>query len=708
MCLQDSRLRWMPQYKLWARGLWINASGRFGTLTSMKTLAILSWRLTTQHLDLPIDSRPYYLLHRVVRGSPWYVRPKSKPPLFLDFSIVSNAGQYLSVDSRPVSGSKGSLKHIISTYKSYLRSGSSVESFQNFKDPFLYLHIICPSGSYDANVEPAKDDVLFSDADFVIATLHGFLESIYGELQTPKAGSRPGSNSKPGAFDLLLARKPRPTESSLWNADRRGRKIPSNTYNVGEQVNDYHVIGSNTVQRTQDSDEEKALRDVEISNPWTFAKIHTSVRHSNTSNRVELQRPNDQLLTPARQAGELTDDTRERLQEQRQSYVPTSSLPTPARTQAGHSTPSSAQPSPAHNPFSFPQKVWLKNNDENAPRKDSTSQRGLYDQEIVREDETRRRQTRGRDFVSARTLSLEAPPDGIPELQADRIRGLMPRERLGTNSKKGSFSTERVLPNIRLVRNNASAFARFDSNSINDSILAHSISFGNPDLVASKGDERRKQGTLQAIQRLKPMTEPRAAHVFQENSHPSSSAIPSPHKNRQTLQTLYLLENTPAAASRNPNPKEIFEQGDPRAYLLHSFQQQRNNDNEILNSSSAHHGPSRNREKTSPLPLEAIPEELTTRDLILVIPTTKLDINGLLAGLRSKTSEDEGFLLDEYIASAEFVGAFLSSSSESNNKSSMRAHRYESKIRALLASVYGNEVSAEHDKLRFSDLRSKS
>ena len=602
-----------------------------------------------------------------------------------------------------------------------------MENFHDYKDPFLYLHIICPSGSYDVNVEPAKDDVLFADADFIIAKLERFLSSVYGELPTPKAASRSKGNSKPGDFDILLARKPRPTESPLWAADCRSRKVPSKIGKQVEDDHDHYAIDGNTVLRTQDSDEEKALRDVKISNPWTFAKIHTSIRHGNTSKDVESRRPNNQLLTPAHQAGDPTDDNRQRLQKQRQSHVSSSGLPSPTRTPADHSNPSCVQQSPTHNPSSFPKKASRKKNDKHAPTEENTPQRGddatgvlnswvpitkpknkffipsgadLFDHEFVREDETRRPHTRGRDFVSARTLSPDAPLNGIPELQADRSRGLMPRHRLEMTLKNGSFSPERVLPKT--------SCASSDTDTITDFSLIHSISSKNPDLVASSDDERRKQGTLQSIQQLKSMTESRTAHALQESSPTSSNPIPSPHKNGQTLQACYVLENTPTAAP-NPISKAIFEQGDPRAYLLDSIQQHNSNNNKTMKLSSAHHRLSRNSRKTSLLPLEAVREEITTRDLILVIPTTNLDIHGLLAGLRSTTtSEDDGLLLDEYIASGEFFAGLpfssSASTSESNNndKSSMQADLYESKIYALLAKVYGDEVGAEDEKLKFS------
>lgn len=589
-----------------------------------------------------------------------------------------------------------------------------MESFHDCKDPFLYLHIICPSSSYDANVEPAKDDVLFADTDFVIARLEWFLKSIYGELKTPTAACRPRANPKSGGFDLLLARKPRPAESPLWTAECRDRKIPCNNHVVGEQVEDdrdNHAVDSNSV------DEEGDLRDVKISNPWTFAKINATVRYGDTPQKFELQSPNNQLLTPARQAGEPTDDKRQRTHEQRQFQVPKSGLRSPARTQADHLTPSRTQPPPAHNQFCFPQKAWREKKDEDAPTKENTPQRGddtadisnswlpvsksrnnflnpsapaFFNHEIVREDETRRPETRGGDFVSARTLPLLAPLNRIPELQDDRIRGLIPPEQVGMNLKKGSFSPEQGLPNIRHVWNDASACARSEGDSITDSGLVHSISFGNPGLVASEDGERRRQGTLQTIELLKPMTEPRTANALQENLHPSHT-IPSPYKNCQ-------------AASPNPKPKAASEPGDPRAYPPDPFQQQHNNsNNETLNPSSPHHRPGQNHREMQLLPLEAMREELATRNLTLVIPTTKLDINGLLAGLRriTGTSEEERLLLDEYIASGEFFGGFPFHS-ENYGELSMQTQQYELKIRALLASVFGDEAGAKLERINFS------
>ncbi|KAI4168445.1 MAG: hypothetical protein LQ343_006395 [Gyalolechia ehrenbergii] len=129
-----------------------------------------------------------------------------------DLSAICSVGHFISVDSRPVSCTRGTLKQVVQLSKSYLRSSSSTPIDQKTVDPFLCMNIVCPPGSYDANVEPAKDDVLFADSSRVLKLVEVFLRSHYGDLKlTVKqtANSRHGI-PKPRAFDLLLARKPPP------------------------------------------------------------------------------------------------------------------------------------------------------------------------------------------------------------------------------------------------------------------------------------------------------------------------------------------------------------------------------------------------------------------------------------------------------------------------------------------------------------------
>lgn len=133
-----------------------------------------------------------------------------------DGSVLSNVSQYLSIDSRPVSCTRGTLKQIISLYKSALRSTTISETNAKIVDPFLWLNIACPAGSYDANVEPAKDDVLFVNSEELLGSVERWFHSVYGEVrpESPKPSAATISALKPRGIELLFARKEAPVESA--------------------------------------------------------------------------------------------------------------------------------------------------------------------------------------------------------------------------------------------------------------------------------------------------------------------------------------------------------------------------------------------------------------------------------------------------------------------------------------------------------------
>ncbi len=156
-------------------------------------------------------------------------------PLPPDLSSITRAGQYLSIDSRPMSSARGTLKLIIGFYKAYLRSSRGMDSSDKIDDPFICMNIICPAGSYDANIEPAKDDALFTDASLVLAIVEKFFKSVYGELQsTSKVLPAPKAPTpRPQGFDALLARKPQPPSISSPQlatpsiSDKKNRSLES-------------------------------------------------------------------------------------------------------------------------------------------------------------------------------------------------------------------------------------------------------------------------------------------------------------------------------------------------------------------------------------------------------------------------------------------------------------------------------------------------
>ncbi|KAL4973811.1 hypothetical protein BDW66DRAFT_161778 [Aspergillus desertorum] len=100
----------------------------------------------------------------------------------IDFTKFNNLGQYISIDHRPLSSGGGAARNIIKLYKTYLRSAASRNGLSPpITDPFCCIHILCPKGSYDINVEPLKDDVLFEDQQTVLSLVEGLLRATYGD-----------------------------------------------------------------------------------------------------------------------------------------------------------------------------------------------------------------------------------------------------------------------------------------------------------------------------------------------------------------------------------------------------------------------------------------------------------------------------------------------------------------------------------------------
>lgn len=109
-----------------------------------------------------------------------------------------------------MSSNRDPFKKITNIYKSFLTSGSLMSGEDRIKDPFLCMNIVCPPRSYDINIEPAKDGVLFTNTNLVIGEIEQFFQGLYGDLQVKTSGNLQSKVAGPKArgFDLLLARKP--------------------------------------------------------------------------------------------------------------------------------------------------------------------------------------------------------------------------------------------------------------------------------------------------------------------------------------------------------------------------------------------------------------------------------------------------------------------------------------------------------------------
>lgn len=132
-------------------------------------------------------------------------------------------GQYFSVDSRPVASDKGTMKKVTISFKKYLRSRlASRAPSEKLKNPFMRLNIACPKASYDPNVEPAKDDIIFENETLVLEAAEKMFKNFYGDCDTVMSKvARNNTATQPTGFDILLARTPQqdsPPPSSVVNA----------------------------------------------------------------------------------------------------------------------------------------------------------------------------------------------------------------------------------------------------------------------------------------------------------------------------------------------------------------------------------------------------------------------------------------------------------------------------------------------------------
>ncbi|KAJ5999849.1 Ribosomal protein S5 domain 2-type fold subgroup [Penicillium waksmanii] len=150
----------------------------------------------------------------------------------IDFSKINHIGQFVSLDGRPLSSSRGISHDIVKLFKSYLRSAASKDGFsKTIVDPFLCLQIECPQGAYDVNIEPGKDDVLFEDREIMLSLAENLLRDFYGQLpvDTKKSPTKDKSTSSNTAgtttgFNVLMARKH--TEGPPANQPANVRELP--------------------------------------------------------------------------------------------------------------------------------------------------------------------------------------------------------------------------------------------------------------------------------------------------------------------------------------------------------------------------------------------------------------------------------------------------------------------------------------------------
>lgn len=690
---------------------------------------------------------------------------------------------------------------MIGLYKSYLRSASSSTSGQNLVDPFLYMNIICPQGSYDINVEPAKDDALFTNNDLLLKVIQDFLTNVYGELRAKENEDVRPNPPKPRSqgFELLLARKP-PSEVAanqmqyLEGNDKSGHvKDMSSTTNgmkfnadsvpitvsyakthrpdasftspqstvrdpnsqqtspVSESLlEDTDGLANNSTVAVDgrawkrnmyanddfdvdnphsgfdehnkwslepELDGQDAICDINVSNPWAFAKINAPIRPLRKNREAEaVFDANGQLFTPVRQRGEARDDLGLPNGHDRFGVPlrrPRRDLPTPDSSRIGVSSALGLQSS-SPEPFPYPLKAWGKGEGGRAAVKPPVSERERYGNgaldtwvqksldshssspgrdDISLLDSDPSTANHPREFVSARSLPIGTPLSDIPAAAPRSTRKPGPRKHQQSGVNEPFVSplddTERVWFDLEPKRRTKPArLARSEND--RDAIVAitpirhdrevdstaefpssaASLEPMHPDLASIMDYELRKQAALdhRKIYLRQQAAAAIAAKLPNKNSTgsslPSQAPQTSPHNNRyhKAIAALHpaqdppLLEHTP-----------IFEPSDPRAYLIRA--QQREYAERLTNPAV------KRRRKTEMLPLEVVREESTARNLTLKLEVALRDL---------KKSVSQAAVSDAYVRSGDIEEAFAAAEAE-------RVRAWEGKLRDLNRMAFGEE-----------------
>lgn len=215
-------------------------------------------------------------------------------------SKIGGIGQYLSVDGRPVSANRGLFKQIVKSFKADLQK--VVVEAALIKEPFMYMAISCPEGSYDPNIEPAKDDVLFEDADAVLAAVQNLLDSAYPVVQQLQQSLHVPSCMEQYERERAVHIPVVTTKELLEDqSSEHSSALKSNMYDMDED--DLQLIASmadEPVQKTsgegEDLDEKPSVTST-FSNPWIMAEMNGRIGKTN------LGLPGrDQLITVVKES----------------------------------------------------------------------------------------------------------------------------------------------------------------------------------------------------------------------------------------------------------------------------------------------------------------------------------------------------------------------------------------------------------------------
>lgn len=604
---------------------------------------------------------------------------------YADFTKAGSSGQFLSVDGRPLSLSRGTPKDIISLYKSYIRSAVKTRQITvSLSDPFLCLHISCPKGSYDANVEPAKDDVLFADPEAILSLSESMFMDMYGSIgQSSQRNTDKGSTSVNDDFSLLMARRPAvylPASPPLTNPQLPGKQksfahsdiVPCET-TPRSSLNQ----SSREPESSSDAESDSRLSDKNSMNPWTLAKTHFFRSTKSSSNT--------QLLTPIRCRGQQRNEHHVE-NSQRVSRSPV--VPNPSYHGSQSSSPADARTSPSiRSPShasridkSIPRLTLSKTAVRQSDRErygngaldtwfQNTTQRSLnYSSSI---SPTTSENIQPADSDGADSVMLDDTDDLDSPVQPSKSIQKPFNLRLAPTSVRDSRSSDILMRQLSDLEERTFSARQQEFPVMEEwSARLHEAPSQSHDseIEEALDFERRKRAAILA--RREQIKNSRGSTISQPISK-------SPHQNRYLAAKAALtagISTGPTAVDASQlvvspsesSPASGLERNDPRAHLMHYLEMQQS-------ALVSEPGIQPKRTKTNRLPLEKIPDGFDIHDLALVCA---LSLDHLVLSSRPLLT------VDSYTQSGNAYEALSSSDVVSTSK------LWESTLVTLLQSKY--------------------
>ncbi|ODM21442.1 hypothetical protein SI65_02286 [Aspergillus cristatus] len=562
-----------------------------------------------------------------------------------DLTKVNNAGQYFGVDGRPLASGRGITRDITKLYRNYLRSSRGDEDA--VYDPFLCLQIQCPPGSYDVNIEPAKDDVLFEDPQRILSLIDDLFREMYGDI-AGSAEKKQSSNKGKGrasyndGFELLMAQKSPVLSASQVPAtgdDSESLFItPSSAFRRPSLPSISRSIEAST--QTVDKNSQNGIRrgsgDREALNPWSMTKLNAPFR---TPMRTQAGPSAVPLIT--------NTTRRESVQRHRgeNQMSPTSSessaLPSPPASNSNpnstSTSPMDARSSPDRRNLQPSLTASVQSSIRRARERDRErygngavdtwfsriTQPGLRESEDHRPENEEEEAPSLTQLVQSRFGSPDQSPSNTPETfedlftQDDNVyTQATPAPSQPLTQDKGSLRGPNQAAEIADKRQEFPVMEKW-------SARLHQLSGppSDPELEQALDFERRKkEAIIQRREEIRNRLErPPSTNSPHHSRYLAARASLNSRPNEQQSQLPFTLEYSVSKSTLSPF--------DPRAYLIRQ---------NAVPQEPPKDGKTR-RIQTSKLPFEKIPDGHDLHDVCLIMP---VDVSELTSSIKEHLTHD--------------------------------------------------------------------